>query len=457
MNYKPELDAMRSFYKTGVTRAYNFRIQQLKTLQRALLQHEEEIYEALYMDLRKSREEAFVTELGLVLGEIRLMLRKLKGWMRPQTVATNLVNLPGKSIIYRDSLGVLLVIAPWNYPLQLSMMAVAGAIATGNCAVVKPSEHAPATAAVINKIISQHFNQDYLRVVEGDGEEVVNAMMEVFRFDHLFYTGSTVVGKLIYQKAAARLIPVTLELGGKSPCIVEEDANIAVTAKRIVFGKFLNVGQTCIAPDYILVQHSIKNELVTALKNAIEKMYGQQPEQSYDYGRIINHKRFDTLIRYLDEGKVLYGGQHDRAQLYIAPTLLDEPGVDAPVMKDEIFGPILPILGFSTREEATAIINKNPNPLALYVFSSSTSAQQFWVDGTVFGGGCINNTVVQFANSSLPLGGVGNSGIGRYHGKFSFEEMTRLKPVLKSATWIDPAMKYPPFKNKLGFFKRILS
>lgn len=456
MSYKPGLDAMRSYFNSKATMGYAFRKQQLQKLKQALLTHETEIYEALYTDLKKSREEAYLTELGLVLADINLMLKNLKGWMKPETVRTNLVSQPSASILHRDPLGVILVIAPWNYPLQLSMMVIAGAIATGNCAVLKPSEFAPATAALMNKILSANFSKEYIQVIEGDGGAVVNSMMDTFRFDHLFYTGSIAVGKLVYKKAAEQLIPVTLELGGKSPCVVEEDANLEVAARRIAFGKFLNVGQTCIAPDYLLLHRSIKDAFIHALKKSIEKLYGAQPEQSYDYGRIINQKRFDTLTAYLKDATILHGGDFNREQLYIAPTIIENTGTDAAIMKEEIFGPILPVFTFDSYEEAAALIDKNPNPLAFYVFAADGKKQQQWIKNTAFGGGCINNTLVQFANSALPLGGVGNSGLGKYHGKFTFDELTRLKPVMKSATWIDPSIKYPPYKNKLGFFKRIL-
>lgn len=456
MSYKPGLDAMRSYFNSKATMGYAFRKQQLQKLKQALLTHENDIYEALYTDLKKSREEAYLTELGLVLADINLMLKNLKQWMKPEKVPTNLVNLPGGSVLYRDPLGVILVIAPWNYPFQLSMMVIAGAIATGNCAVLKPSEFAPATAELMNKILSANFSKEYIQVVQGDGGEVVNGMMDVFRFDHLFYTGSTTVGRQVYKKAAEQLIPVTLELGGKSPCIVEADAVIEVAARRIAFGKFLNVGQTCIAPDYLLVHHSIKDSFIDALKKSIEKLYGPQPDQSYDYGRIINQKRFDTLVAYLKDASILHGGDFNREQLYIAPTIIENTGTDAAIMKEEIFGPILPVFTFENYEEAAALIEKNPNPLAFYVFTANEKKQEQWINNTVFGGGCINNTLIQFANSALPLGGVANSGLGKYHGKFTFNELTRLKPVMKSATWIDPAIKYPPYKNRLGFFKRIL-
>ncbi len=454
MSYKESLEAMRSYYDSQATRSYTFRKEKLKQLKKALRVHEKEIFEALYQDLKKSKEETYVSELGMVISEINHLLSNLKDWMRPEQVSTNFVNFPSKSILYRDPLGVILAISPWNYPLQLSLMVVAGAMATGNCVVLKPSELAPATATILEKILST-FSKEYVRVIQGDGAEVVNNLMDDFRFDHVFYTGSTTVGRIVYEKAAQKLTPVTLELGGKNPCIVEQDAVVPVAAKRIVFGKFLNLGQTCIAPDYLLVHRSVKNRLITALEEAINSFYGEDPAKSYDYGKIINTKRFDTLVSYLRQGTIVYGGQHDREKLYIAPTILENVPLDSPMMKDEIFGPVLPLFTFNTHEEAAAIVKQHPNPLAFYVFTNDKQTEEKWIPHTPFGGGCINNTVVHFTNAALPFGGVGNSGIGSYHGKYTFDTLTRIKPVLKTPNWMDLPMKYPPFRGRLAIFKKI--
>lgn len=454
MSYKESLDAMQAFYKSHATRSYAFRKEQLKKLKKILRSHEKEIYAALYSDLKKSREETYISELGLVISEIDHLLSNLKEWMQPEKVNTNLVNFPSKSMLYKDPLGVVLVIAPWNYPLQLSLMPIAGAIATGNCVVLKPSELAPATAAMLEKILSA-FPKTYIQVAQGDGAEVVDVLMRDFRFDHVFYTGSTRVGRIVYEKAAKKLTPVTLELGGKNPCIVEQDAVLPVAAKRIVFGKFMNLGQTCIAPDYLLVHRSVKNRFITAVEEALNRFYGNDPSKSYDYGKIINAKRFDTLVSYLNQGTVVYGGQHDRDKLYIAPTILENVSPEAPVMQDEIFGPILPLFTFNTHEEALALVEQNPNPLAFYVFTNDRQTEEKWISQIPFGGGCVNNTVVHFTNAALPFGGVGNSGMGAYHGKHSFDTLTRIKPVLKTPNWPDLSVKYPPFKGRLGIFKRI--
>lgn len=449
------LNTMRNFFNSGVAKTYAFRIEQLKKLKQAILKYEKEITAALYTDLKKSPEEAYSTETGLVLAEISFAIKKLRYWMEPQSVSTDLANLPSGSKIYRDPLGVVLIIAPWNYPFQLLLLPLAGAIAGGNCAVLKPSELAPATAAITEKIISETFADNYIKVVQGDGAAVVPAMMNNFRFDHVFYTGSIPVGKIIYKMAAEQLVPVTLELGGKSPAIVEADANLSVAAKRIVLGKFVNTGQTCIAPDYLLVHQSVKEELLRKMITTIEKFYTKDPAASYDYGKIINEKRFDKLLSYLAHGKIITGGQHDKSKLFIAPTILEGVSMNDPVMTEEIFGPILPVLSFASMEEAEEIIKQNANPLAFYLFTSNKKTENEWINKVPFGGGCVNNADWHFTNHHLPFGGVGNSGLGAYHGRFSFDTFTRMKPVLKTPTWFDPSIKYPSFKGRLKFFKWI--
>jgi aldehyde dehydrogenase (NAD+) len=452
-NLLPSLAAMRNYYISGATRTYAFRITQLKKLKAAVLTHEKEINDALYSDLKKSPEESYASELGLLLAELNVTIKNLRVWMQPQTVGTDLVNLPSSSKIYRDPLGVVLIISPWNYPLQLLLIPLVGALAGGNCAVVKPSEMAPATAAVIEKIIHSVFDPNFIKVIQGDGAVVVPDMMNSFRFDHVFYTGSIPVGKIIYQLAAKDLVPVTLELGGKSPAIVEADASLSSAARRIVLGKFINVGQTCIAPDYLLVHALVKDTLVEKMKTLIQKFYGADAASSYDYGKIINERRFDKLVSYLNQGAIICGGQFDKSKLYFAPTLIENVGLETPLMTEEIFGPLLPVISFTTTEEAIAIVQRNANPLAFYLFTASQHKQQEWISAIPFGGGCINNTDWHFTNHHLPFGGVGNSGIGAYHGRFTFNTFTRQKPVMKTPTWFDPALKYPSFKGKLRMFK----
>jgi len=424
-------------------------------MQQLILDNEKGILAALYTDLKKSPEEAYASETGLVLSEIRYMLKHLAGWMRPRRVRTNLVNWPSSSTIYRDPLGVVLIVAPWNYPLQLSLLPVAAALAAGNVVVLKPSEVAPATAAIIEKLLTSVYSPGCVRVVQGDGAVIVPGLIRNFRFDHIFFTGSAGVGRAIYQLAAEQLIPVTLELGGKSPVVVEQDADLRTAARRIVLGKFINAGQTCISPDYLLVHAAVKEDLLAQLQETIQSFYSERPEESYDYGKIINEKRFDTLTGYLLQikGKIICGGYHDRSKLFIAPTLIECTTPDQPMMKDEIFGPLLPVFTYQTMEEALAIIRLQPDPLAFYLFARDRRLQKTWMEAVHFGGGCINNTVWHFANPHLPFGGIGNSGLGVYHGKYSFDAFTHAKPVMRTPVLIDPAIKYPPFKGKMKWLK----
>ena len=450
LNYS--LGKLKNYYSSHATKPYAFRKKQLQLLKQILLYNEKEIEQALYADLKKNAEETYATETGLVLAEINVALKNLRSWMQPISAGTNLVNLPSTSKIYRDPLGVVLIISPWNYPLQLLLIPLVGAIAGGNCVVLKPSEFSPATTALIEKMITENFSEEYIKVVIGDGAEVVPAMMKNFRFDHVFYTGSIPVGKMIYQMAAEKLVPVTLELGGKSPAIVCADADINVAVKRIGFGKFINAGQTCIAPDYVLVHNNVKEKFVNKLKETVLKFYSNDAANNYNYGKIINEKRFDTLIKYLADGKIVTGGDHHREKLFIAPTILENVSPDSAIMHEEIFGPILPVIGFSTTKEAMDIVQQNETPLAFYLFTNNKNEEREWMQ-TSFGGGCINNADWHFTNHHLPFGGVGNSGLGAYHGKYTFDTFTRLKPVMKTPNWFDPSFKYPPLKGRLKLFK----
>ncbi|MFM9021627.1 MAG: aldehyde dehydrogenase [Sediminibacterium sp.] len=450
------LHNMRRYFESGITLPYAFRREQLLALKSSIEAHEEEIYEALKSDLRKSKEEAFASENGLTLTDLNESLRHLKDWMTPELVSTALFNMPSRSYIRREPLGVVLIVAPWNYPFQLSFTPLIGALAAGNCAVVKPSEFAPATSAVIGRIITKTFPPEYVLFVDGEGARVIPEMMQAFRFDHVFYTGSTHVGKIMYQKAAEQLIPVTLELGGKSPAVIEKDANLSVTARRITLGKFMNAGQTCIAPDYVLVPEEMLQPFAAEMKKSIEKFYGQEAAASADYGRIINQRQFDRLSTYLHSGTVLMGGKTNREDLFIEPTLITDVALDAPVMQDEIFGPILPIIPYSTREQAREIIARNANPLAFYVFTESKAKATYWLDAVPAGGACVNNANLHYANLELPFGGRGNSGIGSYHGRQSFITFSHAKSVMKTPTWFDPDIKYPPYKGKLWLLKTLL-
>jgi aldehyde dehydrogenase (NAD+) len=454
--HSADADPLRRFFQSGATRSYHWRRLQLQLLHQAIRAEETDIHEALYADLKKSPEESYATETGLVLAEIRHTLKHLAKWMRPQRTGTNLVNYPAASRVYRDPLGVVLIIAPWNYPFQLSLVPLAAALAAGNTVLLKPSEWAPATAAVIERLITRIFPADLVRVVSGDGATVVPGLIKNFRFDHIFFTGSVPVGQAIYRLAAEQLIPVTLELGGKSPVIVEKDANLRVAARRIIVGKFINAGQTCVAPDYLLVHADVRAELLARLRETITAFYGPNPRESRDYGKIINEKQFDRLVGFLADGNPLCGGDHDRSSLYIGPTLLTDVNPAAPVMGEEIFGPLLPVFSYQTTEEAMAFVRRHPDPLAFYLFTANGKVEQTWIEGLAFGGGCINNTDWHFANPHLPFGGIGKSGIGAYHGKYSFDLFTHPKAVMKTPTVIDPAIKYPPFKGKMKWFKRFI-
>jgi aldehyde dehydrogenase (NAD+) len=456
MSLQMQLDKIKNYFNSGRTRSYEFRKAQLQSLRKAIMKYEKNLYDALYLDLKKNPEESWVTENGMVLSEINAALKNLRNWMEPEAVSTNLVNLPSNSSVLREPLGVVLIIGPWNYPFQLLINPLVGAIAAGNCVVLKPSEFAPATGAIIQKIIEETFPKDYILYVQGDGATVIPEMMNNFTFDHVFYTGSTAVGKIIYKMAAERLVPVTLELGGKSPCVVESDANIKVAARRIAVTKFSNCGQMCVAPDYVLVHASKKEELIMALKHTIENFFGKQPEESYSYGKIINEKQFNRLTTYLTQGKVVYGGRTNKENLFIEPTILEDVERNNTIMKDEIFGPILPIIAFQTKQEALDLIEQNRNPLAFYVFTGSKTKENDWLNSVSFGGGCVNNASWHLTNHHLPFGGRGFSGTGAYHGKFSFDTFSHKKAVMKTPTWFDPSIKYPPFKGKLKLFKWVI-
>ena len=447
---------MRNYFNSGITKPYAFRKEQLNKLQRAVKKYEKQIHDALYSDLKKSPEECWVTETGFLLSEISYTLKHLKNWMQPNMVPTNLLNIPSTSFVLQEPLGVVLVISPWNYPFQLLMTPLAAAMAAGNCVMLKSSEFASATSAVMKQMIEDTFDNNYIQFVEGDGATVIPKMMNNFTFDHVFYTGSTTVGKIIYKMAAEKLVPVTLELGGKSPCIVENDAHIKVAARRIALAKFSNAGQMCVTPDYVLVHESKKEELIEALKNVIHKFFGDKPEESYHYGKIINDKQFDRLIKYLQQGRIIYGGRSVKEKLFIEPTILSNISPDSDVMKDEIFGPILPVISFNTKEEALKIIEQNKNPLAFYVFTSSRIKEKDWLNSVAFGGGCVNNASWHLTNYHLPFGGRGFSGHGQYHGKYSFDTFSHQKAIMKTPTWFDPAIKYPPLKGKMKLFKMVI-
>ena len=450
------IHSLRAYFMTGATQSYDFRLLQLERLKKAVLADEKQLYTALYADLKKTDEDAWATEVGFFLSELNHTIKNLKGWMEPKSVATNLVNMPSTSYTTQEPLGVVCIIAPWNYPFQLLFTPLIGAIAGGNCVVLKPSEFAPATAKVMGKIVESLFPENYIQYLEGDGASVLPPLLTENRFDHLFYTGSTAVGKIIYKYAAEQLVPVTLELGGKSPAVITSDANLRVAARRLASPKFSNCGQMCIAPDYILVPEELKDKLIKELIIAIQSFYGTDAEEAEHYGKIINDKQWVRLTSYLGDGEIVFGGKSNRAKLFIEPTIMTGVHADSKIMQEEIFGPILPILTYSSNEEALAIINKNPNPLAFYVFTENKADEQYWLTNVPSGGACVNNATMHITNHELPFGGRGFSGTGAYHGKLSFTTFTHTKSVLKTPTWIDPSFKYPPYKGKAWLLKRLI-
>jgi aldehyde dehydrogenase (NAD+) len=450
------INALKDYFNTGATQTYAFRLLQLERLKKAVMDSEKILYEALYADLKKTDEDAWATEVGFFLSELNHTIKHLQEWMQPKSVATNLVNMPSSSYTMQEPLGVVCIIAPWNYPFQLLFTPLIGAIAGGNCAVLKPSEFAPATAKVMAKIVDDLFPNNYMLYLEGDGATVLPPLLTENRFDHIFYTGSTAVGKIIYKYAAEKLVPVTLELGGKSPAVITADANLRVAARRLASPKFSNCGQMCIAPDYILVPTDLKDKLIKELIIAIQSFYGAEAEASEHYGKIINDKQWLRITSYLSEGEIVYGGKSNREKLFIEPTIMTGIHADAKIMQDEIFGPILPILTYTSKEEALAIIQKNPNPLAFYVFTENKVDEQYWLTNVPSGGACVNNATMHITNHELPFGGRGFSGTGGYHGKLSFDTFTHTKSVLKTPTWIDPSFKYPPYKGKAWLLKRLI-
>ncbi len=451
-----QIEAIRQYFQSGATQPFEFRLLQLKRLKQMVLDNEQALYKALHADLKKTDEDAWATEIGFFLSELNYTIEHLKGWMQPKSVPTNLVNLPSSSFTIQEPLGVVCIIAPWNYPFQLLFTPLIGAIAGGNCAVLKPSEFAPATAAVMGKMIADLFPNNYMLYLEGEGATVLPPLLTENRFDHIFYTGSTMVGKIIYKLAAEQLVPVTLELGGKSPAVICDDANLRVAARRLANPKFSNCGQMCIAPDYILVPHALKDALIKELIIALQAFYGADAENSEHYGKIINDKQWLRLTSYLGDGEIVYGGKSNREKLFIEPTIMVDVQPDAKIMQEEIFGPILPVLTYATKEEALAIIQKNPNPLAFYVFTENKNDEAYWLTNVPSGGACVNNATMHITNHELPFGGRGFSGTGGYHGKLSFDTFTHTKSVLKTPTWIDPSFKYPPYKGKGWLIKRLI-
>ena len=437
----------KDFFRNGTTREYEFRLEQLKKLRKTIEIREDDILTALSIDLRKPRFEAYTSEVGLLFKELDEAIKNLKYWMKREKVSTPIYLKPAKSYIKPVPKGVVLILSPWNYPFLLSLSPLIGAIAGGNCVILKPSNKSLVSSNLIKEIIQSTFPENYIHVIEGPGSEVVEPLIMKSNFDHIFFTGSKKVGKIIAKLAAEKLTTVTLELGGKSPAIVDETTDIDMAAKKITWAKFFNTGQTCIAPDYILIPEFIKNEFIEKMKKYIQEFYGDDIINSSDYGRIINIDRFNKLIHLMDDLKIIYGGEHNSDELYIQPTIV-KASVNDNIMKEEIFGPILPIITYKDGYDVFNIIDLNPNPLALYLFTNDDNFKHSIINNISFGGGCINDTMSHMINTNLPFGGVRDSGMGRYHSNYSFKEFTNFKSIVESNNIIDINIKYPPYSER---------
>lgn len=439
------VEAQRSFFAKGATKQVAYRTEALLRMREWIGRHDAQIMDALQADLNKAPFESFATETGIVLDEIRHTLRHIGRWARDKRVGTPIKHFPSRSFIHPEPYGVALIMSPWNYPFMLTLTPLIGAVAAGNCAVVKPSTYAPHTSALIAAMAKDVFEEAHVAVVEGGRAENESLLSE--RFDYIFFTGSVSVGKAVMAAAAKHLTPVTLELGGKSPCIVDETADVKLAARRIVWGKYLNAGQTCVAPDYLLVHQDIKEALVREMIAQIGRFYGDTPCENGEYPRMINEKHFRRVLGLLEGANILHGGGGNERTLQIAPTLADGITWESPAMREEIFGPLLPILTFSSLEEAMAQVSARPKPLALYFFTNSTEREAYLLTTLSFGGGCINDTIVHLATSHMPFGGVGESGMGGYHGRASFDTFSHKKSILKKARWLDLPMRYPPYRK----------
>lgn len=426
----------------------------LEKLLKNIEMHENEIVDALYKDFKKPVFESVVTETSYVISDLKATIENLSKWVKPKKVLPSLLNFPSSDYIYSQPYGNVLIIAPWNYPFQLALCPLVAAVAAGNKVTLKPSELTPNTSFLIAKIIRETFEVKHVVAILGDAKIAENLLKN--RWDFIFFTGSVKVGKIVAKAAAEHLTPVVLELGGKNPCIVEKSANLKLSAKRIVWGKFINAGQTCIAPDYLLVHKSLKQEFINFLKQEIINFYSENPELSPDFARIINKDNWKRQIELIENQNVIFGGIANENDLYLAPTLIDEPSLDSKLMQDEIFGPILPIISFENEEDLKTIISKYEKPLALYVFSENSDFSDRMIKTFSFGGGCINDTIVHFSNNRLPFGGVGNSGIGAYHGKLSFDVFSHQKSIVRKATWLDIPLRYAPYSHKTKLIRKIL-
>jgi aldehyde dehydrogenase (NAD+) len=448
------LDKQRRFFRSGATRPYTFRQKQLQSLRALVRDHESRIHEALAADLAKPAFEAFASETGFVISECSHALEHLETWMEPERVKTPLTFFPSKSFVRREPMGLVLIIAPWNYPFQLVMSPLAAALAAGNCALLKPSEWTLHTSELVAELAASYFPAEVVSTVLGDAKTAEALLAE--RFDHIFFTGGCEVGRIVATAAAKHLTPVTLELGGKSPAIIDEKVDLEVAARRVTWGKFLNAGQTCIAPDYLLVPETLAEDFLSLMKKNVRRFFGDDPRTSPDFARIVNHRHFDRLSGYLEDGRIVIGGESERDERYIAPTILAEVPEGARSLDEEIFGPILPVLTYRGLDEAIEITLRHPNPLALYFFSKDRKNQERVMQEIPFGGGAINDALIQFSNPDLPFGGRGASGNGSYHGRYGFETFSHKKSVVEGSTLFDPRIRYPPYGGKLRWLKMLI-
>ncbi len=444
----------KEYFLTCETLPVSFRIAQLKKLKKLIQQNEKLIAEALFQDLGKSEFEAYTTEIGIVLEEISLFLKKTKKWSSRQRVSDPIAAFPSSSFILPEPHGVSLIISPWNYPFQLAVAPLVAAIATGNCVVIKPSELSTKTSEILEELINNNFEARYIHVINGDAATSQALLRE--HFDMIFFTGSPRVGKIVMKAAAEHLIPVVLELGGKSPVIVDKGTDIGLTAKRIIWGKSINAGQTCIAPDYVLVEESQQESLIEAMRKSAIEMFGEDAQKSPDYPRIINESNVLRMQQMMKKGKVEFGGQSDLSKKFVALTIISSPDLQSSLMQEEIFGPILPVISYKTWDDALHFVKSKPKPLALYIFTNNKGNLRSALQQLSAGGVTVNDTIMHFTNGSLPFGGAGFSGIGSYHGGAGFTAFSHMKPVMKRATWLDLPLRYPPFKNKLRLVRLVL-
>jgi len=452
MEFSNYIENQENYFKIGKTLHISKRKKLLRNLKKEILSNEDKIFRALNDDLRKSNYETYLTEIGILISEIDLFLSNLEKWAKPKKVKSSLLSFPSSDYIYSEPYGKVLILSPWNYPFQLAILPLMSAVAAGNTVVLKPSEHAPNTSSLIKEMVEKIFDKSHALVIEG-AADTASKLLE-YRWDYIFFTGSVKIGKIVAAAAAKHLTPTTLELGGKNPCIIDDTIDLKLTSRRIVWGKFVNAGQTCIAPDFLIVKRNIKEQLIYHLSKEIERAYGKDPKESEDYPRIVNKTNLFRLSNLIKETKILFGGEYDSDSCYFSPTIIDEPRIDSPIMNEEIFGPILPIISYDDENQIEKLISKYEKPLALYVFSTNKKFSEKIIRKYSFGGGAINDTIIHVGNPNLPFGGVGHSGIGAYHGKASFDLLSHKKSIVKKGNWLDIKIRYAPYKGKLEYVKK---